>query len=114
MNIPSLRVNVSQSNDPQDARVEDVTALFMLDYSESFRQEVTGRFVEDLLSGGANLGDSVLTLQDLIKDAADDVLTKFVAAHPERYAEDAIEIWNASEKELEMDVPALVTFYSMN
>lgn len=114
MNIPSIRVNVSQSDDPQDARIEDVTALFMLDYSESFREEVKVRFIEDLLSGGACLGDSTLTLQDLINQAADDVLAKFVAAHPQRYEQDAIDIWNDSEKELEVNVSDLVNFYQMN
>jgi len=104
MNIPKIRVNVSQSDDPQDARIEDVTAWFMLDYSESFRDEVKVRFVEDLLSGGVSLGDSTLTLQDLINQAADDVLAKFVAAHPDRYKQDAIELWNASEEEFARDM----------
>jgi|GEM_PF-3439206 len=114
MNIPSIRVNVSQSDDPQDARIEDVTALFMLDYSESFREEVKVRFVEDLLSGGVSLGDSTLTLQDLINQAADDVLAKFVAAHPQRYEQDAIQIWNDSEKDLEVDIPDLMPFFGIN
>jgi len=88
--------------------------LFMLDYSESFREEVKVRFVEDLLSGGVSLGDSTLTLQDLINQAADDVLAKFVAAHPQRYERDAIQIWNDSEKDLEVDIPDLMPFFGIN
>lgn len=99
MNIPVLRVDVSTSSDPQDARLEDVTTLFMLDNDDEFRERVVVDFIEDLLTQGADLGESKLTLSDLIKQAADDVLTKYVAAHPKRYAEDAVEIFRKAEEE---------------
>ena len=99
MNIPVLRVDVSTSSDPQDARLEDVTTLFLLDNDDDFRERVVVDFIEDLLGQGADLGDSKLTLHDLIRQAADDVLTKYVAAHPKRYSEDAIEIFRKSEEE---------------
>lgn len=98
MNIPCLRVDVSVSSDPQDARLEDVTTLFLLDSDDDFRERVVVDFIEDLLGQGADLGDSKLTLNDLIRQAADDVLTKYVAAHPKRYESDAIEIIQRDER----------------
>lgn len=99
MNIPVIKVDVSTSSDPQDARFEDVTTLFMLDNDEEFRERVVVSFIEDLLGQGADLGESKLTLHDLIKQAADDVLTKYVAAHPDRYSEDAANIFRKAEEE---------------
>jgi hypothetical protein len=99
MNIPVINVDVSTSSDPQDAQVEAVTTLFMLDSDDEFRERVVVDFIEDLLGQGADLGENKLTLNDLIRQAADDVLTKYVAAHPDRYSEDAANIFRKAEEE---------------